>query len=199
MFNCPACGAQTPDNLDFTKLMVCEHCSNILFIEDEAVKNAGLRSAQVDAPSIFTLGRHYRYRNMNFETIGRLQFDYGDGLWEEWWVMTDAGDGKWISVDEGDIAIESALENIKDLPGCKYLKPGEKINLLKQNLLVTEVDSAECIAVSGQLPERIMPGEKHDYVHLSGKHNILYTLECFEGQKKLYKGVWIDAFDIEPL
>ncbi len=199
MFNCPACGAQTDSNIQFTKLAVCTHCGNILFLEDEAVRNAGIKSAIIEVPSLFSLGQHYRYRSMSFVPVGRIQFDYGDGLWDEWWVITDQGSGKWISVDEGEIAIETRVEKKINLPDCKALKPGNKIKLLEQSLIITEVDEATCVAVAGELPEIIMPGEKHQYAHLSGQQDLLYTLECFDGVKHLYKGTWIDAFDIEAL
>ena len=199
MFNCPACGAETSPNIKYTKLAVCDHCGNILFVEDDAVKNAGKKSAVVETPSIFSLGLHYQYRNMRFVPVGRIQFDYGDGLWDEWWVITDEGSGKWISVDEGEIAIETKVEKKLDLPDCKKLTLGKKLNLLGQTLTVTEIDSATCVAVAGELPEIIMPGEIHHYAHCSGKQSVLYTLECAEGERVLYKGTWVDAFEIETL
>ena len=201
MLNCPACGASAPVNLKFTKLMVCEHCKTTLFIEDEAVKHAGKKAALIDTPSIFSIGRRYRYRTMYFEPMGRIQFEYGDGtgVWDEWWVMDDSGTGKWISIDEGDIAIETPVEHTEELPECILLKPGQELKLLGQTLTVTEVNKASCLSVEGRLPEVIFAGEKHQYAHCSAPGGILFTIECSEDTRQLYKGSWIDPFDIEQL
>ena len=198
-FNCPVCGAPAPENLQFAKLLVCSYCKTSLFLEDAAVKDIGIKSAIVEQPSIFQLGQHYRYHSMSFEPYGRIQFDHGDGYWDEWGVMTDRGEGKWISVDEGDIAIESSVESIKPLPDCLSLRVHENIVINNQNLKVTEVDTSSCIAVEGQLPEIIFPGDEHHYAHLSGAKNLLLTLECFGNKKALYKGIWIDPFEVKPL
>lgn len=201
MLNCPACGAESHKDLRYTKLMVCEYCHTTLFIEDEAVKHAGEKSVIVDTPSIFTLGRQYRYRGMTFEPIGRVQFDYGDGngYWDEWWVQTGRGKGKWISVDEGDIAIETLVEEPVKLPACRDLKIDQSLTLFNQSLLVTETGKATCVALDGRLPEVITPGEVHHYVHLSGRRAALFTLECCGIEKQLFKGSWVDPFDIEVL
>ena len=181
--------------------MICEHCKTTLFIEDEAVKHAGEKAALIDTPSIFSIGRRYRYRNMHFEPIGRIQFEYDDGtgVWDEWWVLTDGGVGKWISIDEGDIAIETPVEHDERLPKCSRLQLGQEIKLLKQTLTITEVDKAKCLSVEGRLPEIISPGEEHYYAHCSAPGGILFTIECSEDDRQLYKGSWIDPFDIEPL
>ncbi|MDH5653204.1 MAG: DUF4178 domain-containing protein [Gammaproteobacteria bacterium] len=189
--------------MKYIKLLVCDHCKTSLFLEDEAVKHVGQKSAINAAPSIFELGRRYRYRAMTFETIGRIQFDYGDGFWDEWWVQSDSGEGKWLSVDEGDIAIETPVElsevlgNNQTLPDCEQLHVGGKITLGKIQLEITEIDTAKCVGVAGLLPEVIFPDEEHSYAHCSGAKGQIYTLECFDVQKQLFKGSWIDPFDIE--
>ena len=201
MLNCPACGGESHKDLRYTKLMVCEYCHTTLFIEDEAVKRAGEKSVIVDTPSLFSLGQQYRYRGMLFEPVGRVQFSYGedDGYWDEWWVQTNRGEGKWISVDEGDIALETLIEAPGELPACRELKIDQSLTLFNQSLLVTELGKATCIGLGGRLPEVIAPGEVHHYVHCSGRNGTLFTLECCGLDKQLFKGSWVDPFDIEAL
>lgn len=198
MINCPVCGAQAPVNFRFTKLTVCTHCKTSLFLEDNAVKYVGKKSAIVETPSLFTLGHRYRYREHVLEAIGRIQFSYGKGYWDEWWMLSATGDGCWVSVDEGDIAFETKIESAKRVPDCTAVKVGDQIRLNGKLLHVTELNKSICIGIEGSLPEVIFPGEEHDYVECLGSKGLLYTIECFEGQKQLYKGSWIDPFEIKP-
>ncbi|MCH9671584.1 MAG: DUF4178 domain-containing protein [Gammaproteobacteria bacterium] len=197
--NCPVCGASVPAELKFAKLTVCEHCKTSLFLEDDAVKNIGTKSALADAPSVFEIGHRYQYRNWIIEIFGRARFDYGDGYWDEWWVLLDSGAGRWVSVDEGDIAVESTVELDERLPSFENARIGQEVRLDGMGLCVTEKNSARCLGVEGQLPEIIMPGDTHDYLHLSGPKGALYTVEYQNGSIDIHRGSWIDPFDIQPL
>ena len=197
--NCPVCGAPAPKHMKFAKLLVCDSCKTSLFLEDNAVKHAGVKSVVIDQPSLFSVGQTYRYRSMTFETYDRLQFDYGRSYWDEWWVVNNLGKGMWVSVDEGDIAIESPMTLKNPIPSCDDVNVGESITLDGQQLLVTEKNACECVALEGQLPEIVFPGDEHQFVHLSGPKGALYTLECFDKESALFKGIWIDPFDIKAL
>ena len=182
--------------------MVCAYCKTSLFLEDEAVKSAGEKSVITDIPSIFSLGKRYSYKGDVFETLGRIQFDYGGGYWDEWWVIDDKGRGFWISMDEGDVAIEKAVKintpaDYDRLPDCDSLEIGQKIRLPYAFVTISEIGSAECAALEGKLPEVISPGERHEYAHGSGKKGELLTLECCEGKKTVYEGRWVDPFEIK--
>jgi len=201
--NCPVCGAAVPSRLAYAKLLVCEHCNTSLFLEDEMVRNVGEKSALTEVPSILEIGRRFQYRNWLFEPYGRVRFDYGDGFWDEWWVVLDSGQGRWVSVDEGEIAVESPLDDERELldrpPDFDSLRIGRKVSFANLELTVTERNEATCIGVQGELPEVIRPGDKHRYAHLSGPRGVLLTLEFFDDRFKAFKGVWIDPFELQPV
>lgn len=180
-------------------MVACPFCKTTLFLEDNAVKSAGEKSVLTEIPSIIKLGKRYKYRNWDFEAVGRIQFDYGDGLWDEWWVQLSTGEGKWISIDEGDIAIEAPVRTHRKLPDFDSLVVGETVDLSDKmkSLLVTEKDSCTCVGMEGSIPEEIHIGERHDYAHLTGKNSVLMTLEYSDGETQLYNGVWVDPFDIK--
>ena len=137
-FNCPQCGSPVPARVRYTKLIVCSSCGCSLLLEDDAVKHIGKRSIIADYPSIFRLGGHYRYRHMAFTMQGRVQYDYGGGYWDEWWVIADDGEGKWISVDEGDISIEAPIAVAETPPAYDALQIGDSVSIGGQSLRVTE-------------------------------------------------------------
>ncbi|RKZ36336.1 MAG: hypothetical protein DRQ37_04360 [Gammaproteobacteria bacterium] len=197
--NCPVWGAEGPSRLQYSKMVVCGYCQTSLFIEDQAVKQAGVKSVLTEIPSILELGRRFQYRNWTFEPYSRIRFDYEDGIWDEWWVILDSGVGKWISVDEGDIAVEGKIELKESPPDFDSMQVGATVGLLNQRLKVTEKNSAKCAGLEGELPEVIFPGDTHDYVHLSGPRGLILTVEYFEDKVEASKGVWIDPFDLKPI
>jgi len=195
--NCPTCGAQVPSALKHSKLAVCAHCHTTLFLEDQVVKHAGVKSVISEEPSIFNVGGWYQYKSWTFAALGRVRFDYGYGWWDEWWVLRDTGEGKWMSVDEGDIAFETSLEPKGETPDVTALQVGEHVVLDGMQLKVTEKQHAVCLGMEGELPEVNFPGDEHDYVHLSGQRGLIVTGEHFKGETRFYKGAWVDPFEVK--
>ena len=197
--NCPSCGSAVPHSLRYAKLVVCPTCQVSLFLEDDAVKNAGERSSVADDPSIFTLGQPFKYEGATFVPHGRIRYDYGSGYWDEWWVESDLGEASWVSVDEGDIAIQQPLALNSAAPAYESLRVGSTLSVGDETLKVTEQNVGTCIGFEGELPEITHVGEEHRYVHLSGPRGVLLTVEYDEDETKVFKGTWIDPFEVQTL
>jgi len=197
-FSCPNCGAELEALLRSTKLVACGYCDSNVFLEDDAVRLAGKQGVMADYPSLIRMRGHYRYRGWQFMAVGRARFDYGQGFWDEWWVMGGDGEGRWLSVDEGDFALEETVD-VDKTPSAFELVPGKKIRIGDEDLLVTEQGRALCIGVQGELPEALGVGDSYTYFHLSGVGGRLYTLEVDRGRAALHRGHWLDPFAIEAL
>jgi hypothetical protein len=199
--NCPSCGGAVPNNLRYAKLVVCPTCQTSLFLEDDAVKSAGERSQLAMEPSLFAVGVPFSWRGDTYVPHGRVRFSFGeqDGYWDEWWVASNTGEAWWMSVDEGDIAFEQPLELNGAAPPFERLQRGGTIKVGEDTLTVTEKDTGSCLGVEGSIPEVISFGEKHNYVHLSGPKGVLLTIEYADGEAEVFKGRWIDPFEIETL
>ncbi len=196
-FACPNCGAELAPRLRSAKLVVCDHCGSNVFLLDDAVRLAGRQGVIADDPSLLQLHRPFRHRDWRFTPIGRARFDHGRGHWDEWWVMGD-GRGRWLSVDEGDFALEEPVD-IDESPSAFELAPGRSLRIDGRDLLVTEQGRATCIGVEGELPEALEVGDSYVYVHLSGTGGLLYTLEIDRGRITCHRGRWLDPFSIEAL
>jgi len=195
-FDCPNCGAELSTRLRSTKLVACDYCDSNVFLEDDAVRLAGKQGVMAEHPSILRLHQSFTYRAWDFMPIGVARFDYGQGFWDEWWVLGGDGEGRWISVDEGDFALEEPIE-IDKTPSAFELVPGRAIQLEGHDLYVTEKGKATCVAIKGELPEALSVGDSYTYFHLSGEGGLLYTLEIDRGRAAGHRGRWIDPFDIK--
>jgi DNA-directed RNA polymerase subunit RPC12/RpoP len=195
-FSCPNCGAELEVRLRSTRLIACSYCDSSVFLEDDAVRLAGKQGVMADYPSLIRMRENYRYRGWQFMAVGRARFDYGQGFWDEWWVMGGGGEGRWLSVDEGDFALEEPVE-LEWTPSPFELAPGRAITIAGEDLVVTEQGRATCLAVEGELPELLEVGDSYSYFHLSGPGGRLYTLEVDRGRAAVHRGHWLDPFEIE--
>lgn len=200
-YNCPSCGGPIELHFRYTKMMNCPHCNTGLFLEDEAVKLSGIQSVLAEHPSLIKLFSAFAYRGKEYMPVGRARFEYEPGaFWDEWWVIIngDMGQGHWLSVDEGDYALEMPFQITGHLD-VSGLSIGSDLNIHNENLIVTEIGHATCIGFEGELPERFQVGDNYDYYHLSGRKGRLITLEIKNQQLLATEGFWIDPFEIKVL
>lgn len=112
--------------------------------------------------------------------------------------MDNGGRGFWISVDEGDFAFEKPFKvNTHEIPKLDSLSLGQQLPLFKEDWQVTEIGEGKCEGFKGDLPQIVQIDEVIPYVHLSGLTGQLITLEYFDDQVFVYKGEWVDPFEIK--
>jgi hypothetical protein len=128
--------------------------------------------------------------------VGKIRYSYGRGFWEEFFLKRDDKKEWWLSIDEGDFALEQKVD-IKILGDIDFdsLRVGRFI----KDYMVTEMGSGKVEGFAGEIPEPIELGLTHNYIHLSGAGSELLTIEYDTLGKELYQGNWIDPFLIERL
>lgn len=209
-YNCPSCGGGIELHAPDIRITTCPHCSSGLFLEDNSIKDLGIKSQMAAYPSLLSLFHNFRYQDKVMMPVGHVRFDYGRGFWDEWWVIDQkTGEGHWMSVDEGDYALERPISLDRFLlagQGAAKVRQSLKINKnlhLKaldghlETVRVTEVGEGVCIGLEGEIPELIHLNDRFDYAHLSGDQQRLYTVEVEGDEISLFQGDWIDPFLIK--
>jgi len=199
--NCPQCGDTLPLFFVHTKIAQCPSCGSTIFLEDEASKVAGDSSVLAPELSLIKLGSLFGYKNKSYLPVGMIRYSYGRGFWEEWWLRDETDSEHWLSVDEGDMVLEKEIKATTTPQIFEGLKVGAFVD---KEWIVTETGWGECVGFSGSLPKIITKGERHHYIHLSGKGAKLRTIELrtTQGQGEVvssFEGVWIDPFDIKEV
>jgi DNA-directed RNA polymerase subunit RPC12/RpoP len=196
--NCPQCGYSLPIYFNYTKIIECPSCKSTIFLGDEVAKVIGEASVLSPEPSLIKLHETFEYEKRRFLPIGKIRYRYDRGFWEEWLLKRDDNQAFWLSIDEGDFALEK--EEKKNFLGSidiETLKVGKFID----DFLVSEMGFGECVGFEGELLEPIKIGQKHGYIHLSADAGKLITIEydLYDKTKqiKLFKGEWIDPFLIK--
>ncbi|OWU86109.1 hypothetical protein ATO6_04415 [Oceanicola sp. 22II-s10i] len=194
--NCPNCGDRIDPRMAGFRHVVCPSCGTSLLIEDEAVRQAGQAGVMHDAPMLFGLGDRVNVWGKNYDILGHARFSYGRGWWDEFQAVNEAGSLFWLSVDEGDVAIQAPLPQpnwpkATSAPalGAQFSVDGRKFN-------VTEAERAECLALRGAFDEELTVGETYDFVNCAAANGALLSGEFWPGGRSWFIGNWADPFDI---
>ncbi len=155
---CPNCGAAVAFRSAASASAVCSYCRSTLVRDGQALKRIGISSELFDDHSPLQLGATGRWQGVSFSLVGRLQYGWADGSWNEWHALFDTGTGDaaprsaWLSEDNGAyvIAFDRPLPAGAAAPAT--LKPGARIALDGSAWSVASVVRARLIAAEGELP-----------------------------------------------
>ena len=197
---CPNCSAEVPVSGGHVAVVACNFCQGTLLLGQDQIQYLGKSSTLKATKSCLSLGWPAVLRGKEVYATGRLQYQYSKGVWDEWFVRDDTGQGYWISQDEGIYMLESTSGVSPDqLPYHSQLKPGQGVRIGQQDYMVEEKDTAILVGAAGELPEKVIPGEEMIYVDL-GADGLKATLTYFpDGSVEFYQGQYLDFDELDAV
>jgi hypothetical protein len=149
---CPNCGAPVEFASAASASAVCSFCKSTLLRDGEALKRIGVSAELFDDHSPLRLGAGGTLQGRGFTLVGRLQYSYDGGTWNEWHALFDNGRSAWLSEDNGAyvLAVDSALP--ADAPGLDGLRAGQRVLADRRAWDVASVVRARLLAAEGELP-----------------------------------------------
>ena len=153
---CPNCGAPVEFRSAASAFAVCSFCKSTVVREGEALRRIGASAELFDDHSPLQLGAAGKYQGTAFTLVGRLQYQYDEGTWNEWHALFDGDDAGqksgWLSEDNGRyvMAFEALLDG--SAPTSTSLKVGAQAMLAGQAWSIASVSAAKLIAAQGELP-----------------------------------------------
>jgi hypothetical protein len=174
-------------------LVECPSCKSSIFLEDDSIKLIGKASTLSPEPSLIKIAEPIVIDKKSYMPLGKIRYSYGRGFWEEWFLKGDDSREYWLSIDEGDFALEKPMNIPLPFKTPNRLKVGKKYG----KYIVTEIGVGECVGFEGELPKVINIGDTHKYIHLSKGGADLVTVEYRDNQMSTYVGEWIDPFSIK--
>jgi hypothetical protein len=185
--HCPSCGAQVLFRSAASVLAVCEYCQSTLLRQDMDVENLGKMATLLEDASRLQLGAEGRYHGEHFAIVGRIQLQYGQGVWNEWYVLFDSQRAAWLSEASGNYVFTFPTLLTTDVPAFAELRVDQRVRLLKQDFTVSNIEIATCIALAGELPVSISPGDVAPVVDLSNSTHFA-SLDYSADKPLLYLG-----------
>lgn len=174
---CPSCGAQVAFSAGSARVLVCSHCHTVVADKNGRLEERGKVAALVDTDSPLHLGLTGAYRGTPFRLVGRLQKDWGQGPWDEWYVELDDGRRAWLSESEGAFHFMFPLGRDEGVR-LSALAPKTPVPIEGTRFVVEERRSARTVSAEGELPGELTP--EGAYADLTGPSGVFATLD-FEG------------------
>lgn len=153
---CPNCGAPVYFASAASASAVCSFCRSTLVRDGDALRRIGVSAELFDDHSPLQLGAGGTRQGVVFTLVGRLQYGYEGGTWNEWHALFDNGpDGPrsaWLSEDNGAyvLAFDGPLPG--DAPAIDTLRAGQQVVADGRAWDVASVVRAHLIAAQGELP-----------------------------------------------
>ncbi|MCW1933754.1 DUF4178 domain-containing protein [Pararhodobacter zhoushanensis] len=177
-------------------MISCPYCGTTSFLSDKAAQATSGTGEMHEAPQLISLGTRVVIHGTAYLPIGHARFSYGRGEWDEYWVETDQGGPAWISVDEGDVAIQRAVEpslapTLTDMPFM-----GTTIGIGQTDYTVSEIETARCIALRGLFGEVLALNQTYRFVNCTGPRGTLLSGEVSADGWAWFLGRWVDPFRV---
>ena len=102
--DCPSCGAPVEAHSASAVTLVCGYCNSMLVRQDDGIVDSGRDSALLEDFSPLQIGTVGTFLTQRFTLVGRLQVQYDDGVWNEWYALFDDGRTGWLS-EAGDLYV----------------------------------------------------------------------------------------------
>lgn len=149
---CPNCGAPVEFASAASASAVCSFCRSTLVRDGDALRRIGESAELFDDHSPLQLGAAGRWQGSAFTLVGRLQYSYADGTWNEWHALFDSGKSGWLSDDNGAyvVAFDAPLEGAA--PAADELTAGARRLVHGAAWSVASVTRAKLLAAQGELP-----------------------------------------------
>lgn len=195
--NCPSCGAAIAFQSAVSILAVCDYCKSTLIRHDLKLENIGKMAELLPDSSPIQLGAEGVYRKSRFSVVGRIQLRYGQGVWNEWYLLFDNQRGGWLGDTLGNYALTFIVQPPEPLPPFSELRAGQHITLQGRNFQVTNIAQARCIAGEGELPIQIGPGYDAPVVDLQAAGNVFATLDYSEKPPLVFVGEQVRFDDLK--
>jgi len=187
MATCPSCGGPLRFRGATSIVAVCGHCRSTLVREGVKLEDIGKQAELLPDDTLLQLGTTGRHRGENFTIVGRIQYRYEAGLWNEWHVLLAGGKSAWLSDASRDYTI-AYLSPPAPVPAFEALKPGTEVSILGDRYSVTNLETAEVIAGEGELPFRFGAGWKAPVADLRGAGARFATIDYSEDVPHIYLG-----------
>jgi hypothetical protein len=187
MATCPSCGGPLRFRGATSIVAVCQYCHATLVREGAKLEDIGKQADLLPDESPIQLGTTGSHRGETFSVVGRIQYRYEAGLWNEWHALFDVGKSGWLADANRDYTI-TYLSPPGQVPAFAALKPGDTISLLGDRYSVSDIETAEVVAGEGELPFKFRAGWKAPVADLRGSGARFATIDYSEDTPHIYIG-----------
>lgn len=181
---CTSCGAPVEFRSIASVLAVCDYCQSTLVRDGKELANLGRMAELIADRSPLQRGAEGKWHGLHFALIGRIQYRYDAGLWNEWHLLFDNGRSGWLSEAGGEYVLSMPRRVTEELPRFESVHVGDDLALDGTSYRVTNLLTAECIAGEGELPFKVGGGYTAPVVDLRSEAGGFATLDYSDNPER---------------
>ena len=145
--------------------------------DGEALRRIGTSAELFDDHSPLQLGAQGKQQGVPFTLVGRLQYAYEGGTWNEWHALFDNGRSAWLSEDNGAYVVAFDAPLPADAPPLEGLQAGQRVMADGRVWDVASITRAKLLAAQGELPRPPQLQGEFDVVDLRNSAAEVATLD----------------------
>ena len=153
---CPACGAPVEFHSAQSIYAVCGYCRSSVVRDGEVLARVGKMAElfddfsplQLQTSGTATLGSIAR----KFTLVGRLQYQYGEGMWTEWAALLDNGSTAFLGEDNGAYVFSLPDTTPRVLPDAERFRVGATTAISGKPFSVASNQQVSLKSAQGELP-----------------------------------------------
>jgi hypothetical protein len=205
-FACPSCGGEIVFKTSIAAYAVCPYCNTMTVRNNDAIENLGIMAALPPDTSPFQLGAEAFFGRTRFTIVGRMKISWGDGMWNEWFFVDDAGRKGWLAEAQGSYAVtydlsdELSENEVRQIRGTDYRARKrtllDKYRFRQNDYFISDVKEAECVGAEGELPYTTPVGRKSLCVDLVGEDEDFASLDITDKEVRVYIGRTVSWADL---
>ena len=195
---CPSCGAEQRVVNPAAVSVQCPYCDAIMMLVDQDWTPTGKKSRLSQGFSRLYCGALCTIESQEYRIVGRVRYSYGKGFWDEWYALTDIGQGTWITEDDHEFSVQTEISHTEVSKDIQSLSIGDEVIIKNQTYRILETGEAVCLGLEGELPKGILPDERYRYADggsLDGTSAL--GIEYDDTPPTIFVGRWIHAKDIQ--
>jgi hypothetical protein len=174
---CPACGADIPFQLGSSLVAVCSYCRMAVGRGD--LSKLGKVADLIPTGSKLSLGARGKFGGHQVTLLGRVQLQWQEGVWDEWYATFEDGRWGWIAEAQGHYYLSFPLPHAS-APPIESLHPGSRVTVQGVGSLVaTDFKTATLASAEGELPEGLTKTRRT--VDLEGADGAFATFDYGDG------------------
>lgn len=179
---CPNCGAPNEFTVGSSISKVCPYCRHVILRTDRDWRNLGRAADLANTPSVLAVGDRGTLRGVGFEVLGRVQLDYGQGPWDEFYVALSNGTWGWFAEAQGNVYATQLATVPVEVPPPQSLQLDAPVTLGPYGVFrVVERRTARVLTAEGELPFQPVP--ERFYADLHGPGGAFATIDYGDGTR----------------
>ena len=186
---CPNCAATVEFKLGSSRATVCSYCQAVVVRAGQDFEAIGQAADLIPTGSKIALGSKGAINKIAYEVVGRLQYEWKSGVWDEWYIAFSDGRWAWLAEAQGRYYVTSKVPP-RPLP-TKGVVAGASLFIEGLGrFVVSDVKQAKIVGMAGELPDPVTLGETPLSADMETEKGAFATLDfgMAGSQPSLYVG-----------